>query len=87
MTPLFPPKAKCFATRLEPGPSDFVASKAEQFVVMVTSRFNGRHGTHFVVDLERVRLPRYIPRKNIEHVRGLGFDVWAASAKRIGMGT
>ena len=85
MTPLFPPKSKCFATRLEPGPSDLVTSKAEQFVVMVTSRFNGRSGTFFCVDEQRVRLPRSIPRKNIEHVRGLGFDIWASSAKRCGM--
>ena len=85
MTPIFPPKAKCFATRLEPGPSDLVASKAAQFVVMVSSRFNGTHGTYFCVDTERVKLPRSIPRKNIEHVRGLGFDVWAASSKRCGM--
>jgi hypothetical protein len=86
VTPIFPKTAKCFATHLKPGPSDLVASSAEQFVVMASSRYNGRQ-TFFVVDEQFVRLPRSVPRKNIEHVRGLGFDVWAASAPRIGMGT
>jgi hypothetical protein len=85
LTPIFPPNSKCFATRLEPGPSDLVASKAEQFVRMASSRFSGRHGTFFCVDREHVSLPRSVPRKNVEHVRGLGHDIWASSAPRIGM--
>lgn len=87
LTPIFPPKSKCFATRLDPGPSDLVASKAEQFVRMASQRFNGKHGTFFCADLEHVRLPRSVPSSNVEHIRGLGFDIWASSAKRIGMGS
>lgn len=87
VTPLFPKESKCFAMKLEPGPSDLVASKAEQFVRMASSRFNGRHGTFFVVDEQHVRLPRFVPRKNVEHVRGLGYDIWASSSRRIGMGS
>lgn len=87
LTPLFPPNSKCFATRLEPGPKDLLASKAEQFVRMASSRFNGTHGTFFVVDTEHVRLPRSVPKRNVEHVRGLGYDIWASSSRRIGMAT
>jgi hypothetical protein len=82
MTPLFPKNSKCFATKLEPGPSELVASKAAQFVEMASKRFNGV-STHFVVDAERVQMPKGL--RNVEHVRGLGFDVWASSHSRIGM--
>jgi hypothetical protein len=83
LTPLFPKESRTFAARLEPGPIDLVASKAQQFVEMASKRFNG-DSTHFVVDLERVRLPKGL--RHVEHVRGLGFDVWASTHPRIGMG-
>ena len=84
MTPMFPKESKCFAMRLDPGPSDLVASKAAQFVEMASKRFNGA-STHFVADLDRVQLPKGL--LHVEHVRGLGYDVWASSHPRIGMGT
>jgi hypothetical protein len=85
VTPLFPREAKTFCMNLKPGPRGLIESQAAQFVHMASSRFNGRSGTHFVVDTERITLPRSVPRRNIEHVRGLGLDVWASSAKRCGM--
>lgn len=85
MTPIFRKTDKTFCLNLKPGPRDLLESQAAQFVTMATSRYNGLKGTFFCVDEERVRLPRSIPRRNIEHIRGLGFDVWASSSKRIGM--
>jgi hypothetical protein len=83
MTPLFPKTAKTFATCLEPGPSDLVASKARQFVEMASRRFQGSQ-TYFYADLQRVKLPP--EAKLVEHVRGMEFEIWASTSKRIGWG-
>ena len=85
MTPLFRRTDKTLCISLKPGPRELLESQAAQFVTMATSRYNGLRGTYFYVDEEHVRLPRSVPRRNIEHVRGLGTDVWASSSKRIGM--
>lgn len=82
MTILFPKEAKTFATSLKPGPKDLLSAQAEQFVVMASRRYNCEM-TYFYVDTERVRLPR--SAKRIEHIRGLGTDVWASTHPRIGV--
>lgn len=49
---------------------------------MASKRYN-RDLTYFCADTERVRLPPAARR--VEHVRGLGTDVWASTHPRIGM--
>jgi hypothetical protein len=82
VTILFPKEAKTFAASLRPGPQDLLASQAEQFVVMASRRYNCER-TFFYADTERVRLPR--SAKRVEHIRGLGTEIWASTHQRIGI--
>lgn len=79
---MFPKEAKTFTASLRPGPKELLAAQAEQFVVMASKRYN-RELTYFYADTEQVRLPP--SAKRVEHVRGLGTDVWASTHPRIGM--
>lgn len=85
MTPIFPPEADTYVFNLEAHDArqeDFTARFIEDFKQLAQAR----EVKQLVLDTERVRLPKSFTGAKIEHVRGLGSQVWASSHPRVGMG-
>lgn len=87
MTPIFPKEADTYVFDLSNHgervkQADFSGAFMEQFQQLSRSR----EVKHLVIDPERVRLPPWFKGVKVEHVRGLGFQVWASSHPRVGMG-
>jgi hypothetical protein len=85
VTPIFPPEADTYVFNL-----DAHGAKQEDFTARFIEDFNqlarAREVKHLVLDTERVRLPKSFKGPKVEHVRGLGTQVWASSHPRVGMG-
>ncbi len=87
MTPIFPKEADTYVFDLSAHgervkQADFTGVFLDQFRQLMAKR----EVKHIVLDTERVKLPADFKGAKVEHVRGLGYQVWASSHRRIEMG-
>lgn len=88
MTPIFAPGAEtyCFdlSAHVKPGQkqADFEGAFFDEFRRLCEAK----QMRHLVLDSDRVRLPRNPHGVKVEHIRGLGLQVWASSLPRVEMG-
>lgn len=87
MTPIFPPEADTYVFNLDAhGEKVKQQEFAGKFLEELQQLCRAREIKHLVLDQERVRLPHSFKGVKVEHVRGLGFQVWASSHPRREMG-